>query len=123
MVIGDQHDSDHEDEDHVVDSRYTALEDKIDMIVKAMNNGGARATKDKRYAKAFLGNPMRIETVRQFNRHWGEHKVSLTTDQLPYKKCYCLPILNLRKIKVSYHHTRGAVSIVKFSPRAQSAAQ
>ena len=58
---------------------------------------------------------MRIDTVRQFRRHWGEHKVSLTTEQLPYKKCYCLPILNLRKIKRTlYVHPRGAITIVRF---------
>ncbi len=61
---------------------------------------------------------MRIETARQFRRHEAQHRVSLTTDELPYKKCYCLPILNLRKIKVSFHHPRGAVSIVKYDPRA-----
>ena len=75
------------------------------------------------YAEAHLGMPMRIETARQFRRHEAQHRVSLTTDRLPYERCYCLPILNLRKIKVSYHHPRGAISIVKFSPRAQSAAQ
>ena len=66
------------------------------------------------YAEAHLGHPMRIDTVRQFRRHWHEHQMSSTTDHLPYKKCYCLPILNLRKIKVSFHHPRGAIGIVRY---------
>ena len=42
--------------------------------------------------------------------------MSLTTDQLPYKKCYFLPILSLHKMKIPYVHTRGAISIVKYVP-------
>lgn len=61
---------------------------------------------------------MRIETARQFRRHEAQHMVSLTTAELPYKTCYCLPILNLRKMKVSFHHPRGAISIVRNDPRA-----
>ena len=67
------------------------------------------------YAEAHLGLPMRIDTVRQFRRHESQHLVALTTDELPYKKCYCLPILNLRKIKrTPFVHPRGAITIVRF---------
>ena len=70
------------------------------------------------YAEAHLGLPMRIDTVRQFRRHEAEHQVSLTTDQLPYKKTFCLPILNLRKIRTPFVHPRGAITIVKYVPPA-----
>ena len=68
------------------------------------------------YAEAQLGHPVRVETVRQFRRHFRQHKMSLTTDQLPYKKCYFLPILSLRKMKISFVHPRGAISIVRYFP-------
>ena len=59
---------------------------------------------------------MRIETARQFRRHEAQHQVSLKTNELPYKKCYLLPILNLRKIRTPYVHKRGAITIVRFCP-------
>ena len=40
--------------------------------------------------------------------------MSLKTDRLPYNKCYFLPILSLRKIKIPFVHPRGAISIVKY---------
>ena len=59
---------------------------------------------------------MRVDTVRQFRRHEAEHQVSLMTDQLPYKRTFCLPILNLRKIWTRFVHPRGAITIVKYVP-------
>ena len=54
--------------------------------------------------------------MRQFRRHFRQHKMSLTTDQLPYKKCYFLPILQLRKMKIPFVHPRGAICIVRYFP-------
>ena len=54
--------------------------------------------------------------MRQFRRHEAQHQVSLNTDELPYKKCYLLPILNLRKIRTPFIHPRGAITIVRFVP-------
>ena len=69
------------------------------------------------YARAHLGHPIRVESLRHFRRHLGEHKVELTADRLPYKTTYMLPILHLRKIKrVLYKHPRGAITIVRFRP-------
>ena len=69
------------------------------------------------YARAHLGHPLRVESVRHFRRHFDEHKVALTTDRLPYKTTYMLPILDLRKInRVPYRHPRGAITIVRFRP-------
>lgn len=64
-----------------------------------------------------MGHPLRVESVRHFQRHFHEHKVALTTDRLPYKTTYMLPILDLRKInRVPYRHPRGAITIVRFRP-------
>ena len=68
------------------------------------------------HAEAHLGLPIRIDTVRQFRRHWAEHQVSLTTEQLPYKRCFLLTILNLRKIRTPFVHPQGAITIVKYVP-------
>ena len=69
------------------------------------------------YARAHLGHPLRVESVRHFQRHFDEHKIALTTDRLPYKTTYMLPILELRKIKrIPYKHPRGAITIVRFRP-------
>ena len=59
---------------------------------------------------------MKIDTVRQFRRHVAQHKVSLKTDQLPYKNTWFLPILNLCKMRQLYVHRRGAITIVKYVP-------
>ena len=60
---------------------------------------------------------MKIDTARQFRRHVAQHKVSLKTDQLPYKKTFFLPILNLRKLKrTPFVHPQGAITIVKYVP-------
>jgi hypothetical protein len=68
------------------------------------------------YAQAFLGHPFRVEGVRHFQRYKDFHKVA--ADEMPYKNTFLIPILNVRKIKVSFRHPRGAISIVRFAPRA-----
>ena len=69
------------------------------------------------YARAHLGHPLRVESVRHFRRHFDEHKVALTADTLPYKTTFFLPILEVRNINmVPYRHPRGAITIVRFRP-------
>ena len=69
------------------------------------------------YARAHLGHPVRVESVRQFRRHSDEHKVMLTTDSLPYKTTFFLPIMELRKTdRVPYKHPRGTVAVARFRP-------
>ena len=80
------------------------------------NKQNIQRTRGVIHAEAHLGLPIRIDTVRQFRRHWAEHQVSLTTEQLPYKRCYCLPILNLRKIRTPFVHPRGAITLVRYRP-------
>ena len=57
------------------------------------------------YCEAHLGHPYRVECMRQFKRHREHH--GMTTDRLPYKNTWLIPILNLRKIKVRFVHPRG----------------
>ena len=68
------------------------------------------------YAQAFLGHPFRVEGVRNFKRYKDFHKVA--PDEMPYKNTFLIPILNVRKIKVSFHNPRGAICIVRYDPRA-----
>ena len=75
--------------------------------------GGARGVI---YCQAYLGHPFRVECLRHFKRHRGQHRV--ITDRLPYKTTYCLPILNVKKIKVPFVHPPGAITIVKYVPPA-----
>ena len=71
------------------------------------------------YAQAHLGRALRVQSLRDFNRHADMHK--MTVQELPYKKTFLIPILSLRKIKRPYVHPRGAISIVKYcSPMASA---
>ena len=69
------------------------------------------------YARAHLGHPRRVESVKHFRSQFDEHKVVLTADTLPYKTTFFLPILEVCKINmVPYRHPRGAIAIVRFRP-------
>ena len=50
-----------------------------------------------------------------FRRYRHVHKV--VADEMPYRNTYLIPILNVRKMKVSFHRPRGAISIVRYDPR------
>ena len=69
------------------------------------------------YASAHLGHPFRAENMRHFKRYKDFHKV--VADKMPYQNTYLIPILNVHKIRVRYHHPRGAITIVRFAPCAE----
>ena len=43
------------------------------------------------YARAHLGHPRRVESVKHFRSQFDEHLVVLTADTLPYKTTFFLP--------------------------------
>ena len=62
---------------------------------------------------AQLGNPVRIGSAEQWVSLQSQHRV--VTETLPYKKTFGLPILCVRAVRpVSYHHPRGAITIVRY---------
>ena len=67
------------------------------------------------YASAHLGQPFRAESMMHFRRYRDFRRV--VADKMPYQNTYLIPILlSVRMIRVSFHHPRGAISIVRFSP-------
>ena len=63
--------------------------------------------------KATLGEAIPIRTEEVWALLRDQHCVEI--DELPYKKTWGLPIVNAQAVApVKYHHTRGAVGIVKY---------
>ena len=64
------------------------------------------------FAQVNLGRGIKVENTREWLRYQHLHQVY--RDSLPYKKTYIFPIHSLNKIRMRYHHPRGAISIVKY---------
>ena len=62
---------------------------------------------------AEIGNPMKIESVEQWEALRRQHLVAL--EALPYRKTYGLPILRVKRLRkrIAFAHPRGAIGIVR----------
>ena len=64
------------------------------------------------WAQVHLGHGIKVDTIREWLRYQPLHQVY--RDTLPYKRTYIFPVLSLKRIRVPYHHPRGAIGIVKY---------
>ena len=62
------------------------------------------------HAVARLGPGTLVESQKDFERLREHHLM----DSLPYSRTYLFQILGCEQRKLSFHHTKGAVSIVRY---------
>jgi len=67
--------------------------------------------------RAYLGKAFRVYSEMQWNELQSKHLVQ--TVQPPYKNAWAIPLLNVYRLpsKIQYTHRRGAIGIIKFTPR------